>query len=153
MPFANLYHGAGTPLPRDLGSRIEAELRTRIEDAVDYACLGAMVAARRARGAAPPVADNPGDREEFVARVRAFLEAMRAAIVGGLTDDQQRRLGPATAVTPGDVAAEIRAQVALARELPDYWQRFDLYARSAGETWPLRGDQRRGLLDRLLGRS
>jgi hypothetical protein len=153
MPFENRYHGSGTPPPRDLGSRIEAELRTRIEDAVDYACLGAMVDARRARGAPVPVADRPEDREEFLARVRAFLQALRAAIVRDLTDDQRRRVGAATALAPGDLAAEISAQVALARELPDYWQRFDICARSAGETWASRGDERRGLLDRLLGRS
>ena len=34
--------------PRDLVARVEAELRERIEEAVDFACLDALVERRRA---------------------------------------------------------------------------------------------------------
>jgi hypothetical protein len=152
MPFTNAYHGPGGREPRALGGRIEAELRARIEDAVDYACLDAMVRDRRARGAAPPVADAPADREEFQTRVRDFLERLRVAIAAELTEDQRRRLGDAIGRRPGDADAALSVQVALARELPDYWQRFDAVRTQESSAPPASGSERRSLLDRLLGR-
>lgn len=152
MPFTNAYHGPGDRQPVDLAARIDAELRARIEDAVDYACLGAMVAARRAHGGAAPDADDPGDREEYVARVQAFLERLRGEIAGALGDGAQRRLGPAIAAPPtGNLSAAITVQVALAKELPDYWQRFEAVRLSAAEARPPSSRSSR-LLDRLLGR-
>src|SRR5207253_2797093 len=50
--------------PRDLAARIEAELRERIEEAVDLACLDALVKWRRARGLPAPAADSVRDRAE-----------------------------------------------------------------------------------------
>lgn len=148
MPLTNAHHGGGEREPLDLAARIDAELRTRIEDAVDYACLDAMVKARQDRGAPAPEADNPRDREEYDRRVAEFLERVRAALVPALTTAQRHRLG-ATVGAPrgGDVTAAVAIQVALAKELPDYWQRFEGVRRQ-----PSGGDERRGLLDRLLGR-
>ncbi|MBI2217876.1 MAG: hypothetical protein HYU51_11305 [Candidatus Rokubacteria bacterium] len=155
MPFTNAYHGPGASEPRDLGGRIDAELRSRIEDAVEYACLDAMVEARRARGAALPVADAPADREEFATRVRDFLERLRATMTAELTDGQHERLRGAIAPPRGDLEAALCAQVALAKELPDYWQRFDTIRRRSGRPSMIRldpsGRERRSLLDRLLG--
>ena len=154
MPFANAHHGGGTQQPANLAGRIEAELRSRIEDAVDYACLDAMVQARRARGEPAPVADNPRDREEYLGRVARFLERLRVDIAAGLSDEQRRRLGGAVGPRPArDVESAIAAQIALARELPDYWQRFDMVRLAGADvTHESRGDERRSLLDRLLGR-
>jgi hypothetical protein len=156
MPFTNAYHGLGASEPRGLGGRIDAELRSRIEDAVEYACLDAMVQARRARGAALPVADAPGDREEFTSRVRDFLERLRATMTAELTGDQRERLRGALAPARTDVDAALSAQVALAKELPDYWQRFEAICARPGSTTRFAhgpsGGERRGLLDRLLGR-
>lgn len=147
MPYTNAHHG-GDREPLDLTARIDAELRTRIEDAVDYACLDAMVKARQDRGAPAPVADNARDRDEYNRRVTDFLEHMRAALVPALSAEQRQRLGTAVdAPRAGDVSAALAIQVALAKELPDYWQRFDAVRRQ-----PSGGDERRGLLDRLLGR-
>lgn len=149
MPFTNAYHG-GDREPLDLSARIDAELRTRIEDAVDFACLDAMVKARAESGQRAPVAGDPRDREEYARRVRAFLERVRVALVGRLDDEQRGRLGALVAAPRGDdVSGALAAQVALAKELPDYWQRFD-EVRLTG-TPDSRGECR-GLLDRLLGR-
>lgn len=125
MPFTNVHHG-GEREPQDLAARIEAELRSRIEDAIDYACLDAMVRDRRERGAPPPASDDPRDREEYGRRVSAFLERVRVRLVAGLTGEQRSRLGDRVAAPrSGDVSRALAAQVALAKELPDYWQRFD----------------------------
>jgi hypothetical protein len=120
---------------------------------VDFACLDAIVRAREARGAPPPVADDPHDREEYDARVRAFLQRLEIELVTELSGEQRRRLRVAPVRTNDrDVARAISVQIALARELPDYWQRFDAVRLAfAGEAGNSRG-QRRSLLDWLLGR-
>jgi hypothetical protein len=162
MPLTNAHHGddahRSDDARLDLAARIDAELRARIEDAVDYACLDAMVKAREASGAAAPVADDPGDRDEYNRRVSALLERIRTALVPTLSAEQRARLGAVTN-PPGhhDVRAALDAQVALAKELPDYWQRFDELRRAPTiEDDPdfsgSGGDKRRGLFDRLLGR-
>ena len=154
MPFTNAHHG-GAREPSDLSARIDAELRTRIEDAVDFACLDAMVRARAARGAPPPVADDPGDREEYTARVAAFLDELANDLIAGLSDEQRGRLGP---TARNDVAAALGVQISLAKILPDYWQRFDAVRLRVADNAVgasasrASGGQRRGLLDWLLGR-
>jgi hypothetical protein len=168
MPLGNAHHG-GPREPFNLRARIETELRARIEDAVDNACLAAMVSAREASETAPPAVDSVRDRQEFMARVLAFLEMLRIEIVPGLSDEQRRRLGdeilkPQTA----SVEAAVSVQVSLAKELPDYWQRFEAVrlgrpsvgitglGESANER-PVHADapsgrESRSLLDRLLRR-
>jgi hypothetical protein len=127
---------------RDLLSLIDAELRDRLEEAVDHACLDAMVSARRAAGEPLPVADDARDREEFTASVRALLERLRDEI-------------PAAADEAPQGSEEWRLlalQLGRAKALPDYWQRFDAvrqrftteYARSRGT--------RGRVLGRLFGR-
>ena len=55
-PFnTSLRRGAGEP--HDLIARVEAEIRDRIGEAVDFVCLEAMVDARRASGLPAPAAD------------------------------------------------------------------------------------------------
>jgi hypothetical protein len=138
--------------PRDLTARIEAELRARIEDAVDFACLDALVARRRARGLPAPVADSARDREEFALSVRGFLERLRDAITVGLTPEQREKVDT-TARSTGDATQRLLAvQVALAKELPDYWQRFEASRTSYVGPEPASGGERRSLLSRLLGR-
>ena len=152
MPFTNAYHG-GDREPADLGARIDAELRARIEDAVDFACLDVMVDARKTRDAPAPAAENVRDREEYTARVASFLEHLRRELIANLSAEQRQRLG-GTVVrdAPRDIAAAVDVQIALAKELPDYWQRFDAIRLNAlSEIGGSRG-QRRSLLDWLLGR-
>jgi hypothetical protein len=152
MPLTNAHHGApGEPF--DLGVRIEAELRARIEEAVDFVGLEAMVTGRETRGAPAPSADNPRDRDEFMKHVSDFLEHLRRELFAGLSDEQRRRLGQALAMpAPASVETEITVQVALARELPDYWQRFEAIRLGEGRASLSRGNESRSLIDRLLGR-
>ena len=138
--------------PRDLAARIEAELRERIEEAVEFACLDALVDRRRARGLPAPVADSARDREEFTQSVRAFLERLRDAIAVALAPDQRRRVDAAARAAGDETQGLLAVQVALAKELPDYWQRFEAsrVAYVGGE--PASGGERSGLLGRLFGR-
>lgn len=138
--------------PADLAARLDAQLRERLEDAVDFVCLDAMVARRRARGLPPPAADSAPDREEFGQSVRAFLEHLGASVAAGLTPEQTRKVEAARTGAGDETSRLLAVQVVLARELPDYWQRFEAgwvawAAEGAGS-----GGERRGLLDRLFGR-
>src|SRR5205809_619860 len=138
--------------PRDLGTRIEAELRERIEEAVDFACLDALVAWRRAHGLPAPVAESARDREEFARSVRAFLERLRDAIAVGLTSEQRAKLDAAAHAGGDPTERLLTVQVALAKELPDYWLRFEASRASYVGGEPVSGGERRSLLRRLLGR-
>ena len=129
--------------PRDLLRLIDAELRDRLEEAVDHACLDAMVSARRAAGAALPVADDVRDREEFTASVRALLERLRDEI-------------PAAADEAPQGTEEWRLlalQLGRAKTLPDYWQRFDAVRQRFTTDYVRSGGARRGVLGRLFGRA
>jgi hypothetical protein len=149
----------------DLRARIEFEVRERLEDALDYVCLNALVQDRKARGLPPPAADNPADRRAYSDNVLALLDRLRQELAAELSPDERRRTGdPGTA---GDEQARgIAAQVALARRLPDYWQRFEaISTRFLAEIPVVRdgergveardgssGGESRGLLGRLFGR-
>jgi hypothetical protein len=137
--------------PRDLNARIETHLRERLEEAVDFVCLEALVKRRQALSLPAPSADNTRDREEFTQSVHAFLTELRAAIAPTLSDQQRQKIA-AVERAPGDETQRLLGvHVVLARELPDYWQRFEsartLYAEHVES-----GSERRGLLGRLFGR-
>jgi len=144
----------------DLSTRIDMEVRERLEEAVDFVCLEALVQERRQRGLPPPAADNHADRRDYQANVSAFLTMLQRELTTDLTTDQRERLGTATARPPDGEARLVTTQVALARLLPDYWQRFDvLRARyldtAVSERGPVSDDsgrEGRGLLARLFGR-
>ena len=133
----------------DLAARIEFEVRERLEEAIDYVCLEALVRQRRARGLPPPAAESQDDRASYTDNVLAFLRLLR----------QELTPGGGKAVPPlGDEQATlITGQVSLARSLPDYWQRFEILAEGflAASTAPHgagSGGESRGLLGRLFGR-
>lgn len=137
--------------PADLRARLDTELRERIEEAVDFVCLDSLVRRRRARGLPAPAADSPADREEFTRSVRDFLERLGVQIGRDLSDEQREKLGGAP-VSTGDLHQLVARQVNLARELPDYWQRFAAIGASyAGETMASRGEGR-SFIERLFGR-
>lgn len=138
--------------PPDLRTRLDEELRERIEEAVDFVCLDALVRSRRARGLPAPATDNPADREEFTRSVRGFLERLGAQIARELSEEQRRKLGGAL-VSTDDVDQLVAVQVILAKELPDYWQRFEAIGASSGGAPTGSGGEGRSLLDRLLGRA
>jgi hypothetical protein len=141
MPFRHAERS------HDLSTRIEHEVRERLEEAIDFVCLEALVNSRRASGGAAPLADNVADRAEYQAHVGAFLRLLAAEVRAG--DMPEARAPKSDA---GD-AALLAGQVALARGLPDYWQQFEtLSARYLAEP-SASGGERRSLLARLFGRA
>jgi hypothetical protein len=143
--------------PRDLLALVESEVRERLEEAVDYVGLEALVESRRVRGLPPPAADSAADREEFTARARAFLERLTASVQPALEEAARRRADEAAARAGAEPLARLIAvQVVAARSLPDYWQRFEAVrlaylAEHAGSTASGSGRERAGFLRRLLG--
>jgi hypothetical protein len=139
-----------------LATRIELEVRERLEEAIDYVCLEALVRARQARDLPAPAADNDADRREYTERVRAFLTQLERELGGELDPEQRRRLAAEPA--PADDEGRLMSvQVGLARLLPDYWQRFDAararFLAEAPSAPPAgSGSEGRGLLARLFGR-
>jgi hypothetical protein len=135
----------GPRAPSDLHARIDAGIRERIEEAVDDVCLTALVGARAAAGRPAPVSDNADDRAEFQGFVRDFLLRLQNGIPA--------RSPRAGAHGDGDAATAelVSAQVALAKEIPDYWQRFDAIRAAYVEERSASGRERPGLLRRLLG--
>jgi hypothetical protein len=163
-PFFSTSIRRDTEQPRDLHLRIDAQLAERLEDAIDFACLDAIVQARRTHGLAAPVADSDDDRAEFTASVEAFLTRLEHALLDELGAECRRQVRQ-RAATAGSEHERLRLQVILARELPDYWQRFDAVRvayvaeyvaatdrRRAGAK-PVSGRQWRDALGRLFGRS
>jgi len=140
-----------------LATRIELEVRERLEEAVDYVCLEALVRSRQAHNLPAPAADNDADRREYAERVRTFLTQLERELGPELDPEQRRRLAaePAAADDEGRLMS---VQVGLARLLPDYWQRFDAararFLAAAPSVSPAggSGSEGRGLLARLFGR-
>ena len=129
----------------DLATRIEQEVRERLEEAIDFVCLDAVVRARQARGLPPPAANSAADRAEYTQQVLAFLRLLDAEIAAG-------EPGRARADTGEEQSRLLAGQVVRARTLPDYWQRFEaVSARFLAEP-PSSGGERRGVLARLFGR-
>jgi hypothetical protein len=136
----------------NLSTRIVAELRQRIEDALDAACLDTLVRTREARGLPLPAADSPRDREEYRDTVRQLLERLEAHFVTSLEAELLAKLERARREVADPEARAVAVQVALARELPDYWQRFDAVRLRYAEECAASGGQSRGLLRRLFAR-
>jgi hypothetical protein len=139
--------------PADLSARIDAQIRERLEEAVDFVCLEIMVERRRAQGLPAPAADNTEDRTEFTVAVRAFLEHLEADLTADLAPADRRGVLEAARTADDPTGRLLAVQVGLARLLPDYWQRFETSrnryaAESAADA--SRGD-RGGLLRRLFG--
>ena len=138
--------------PADLSARIDAQLRERLEEAVDFVCLDALVQRRRALALPPPSADNTRDREEFAQSVLAFLTALQAAITPDLDEPQQQKVTAAERAAGDETQRLLGVHVALARELPDYWQRFEASRISYVRPTPASSGERRSLLSRLFDR-
>jgi hypothetical protein len=146
MPFRD-------PRGGDLTRRIETELRERLEEALDAACLDTLVRVRRARQLPPPRADNAHDRAEYESEVARLLERLDGELSGGAAEELGVR---AARGAPGDADPRTRlmdTQIALARSLPDYWQRFDAVRLEYAAERAASGGESRGLLGRLFGLS
>jgi len=130
--------------------RIEAQLRERIEEALEMAALKLMVDARAQTGRPAPESTSAADRAEFQTITAALLTRLREQFVAELSDHQRARLAQAEAGTPDPAARLLTGQVFLARHLPDYWQRLERYQREDAERY-LAEARRPGWLKRLFG--
>jgi hypothetical protein len=119
--------------PRGLIERIQAQLRERIEEAVEMAALKLMVDLRAASGRPAPESASRADRAEFEAIARAALAWLRDAYVAELPPALRLPYEQAEAAAADEPARLLTGQVWLARQLPDYWQRFERYQQQYAE--------------------
>ena len=112
--------------PRGLGERIEAAVEERLEEAVEFVCMDLLVQLRRAHGGPAPVAKSASDRQEFQRLVGEWLLHLRGALLGGLPREEVQKVSQAEEARGREEIPRLLAgQAALARTLPDYWQRFE----------------------------
>lgn len=135
---------------RGLMERIEAQLRERIEEALEMAALKLMVEARAHTGRPAPESTSAADRAEFQTITAALLTRLREQFAADLPEDQRGRLAQTEAATRDPEARLLAGQVFLARHLPDYWQRLERYQREDAERY-LAEARRPGWLKRLFG--
>ena len=149
----------GTSLRRDptdrrgLLERIDAQIRERLEEAVDFICLDLMVQLRRQHGRQPPEEQNEKDRQEFRSLVRELLVYLREAYWNHISEAERVGVTQAEAAAGSEeVQRLIATQVALAKQLPDYWQRFEALSAVFARERLAAPPPKPGFLDRLLGR-
>lgn len=139
--------------PRSLLERIDAQIRERLEEAVDAVCLDLMVELRKKHGRPLPEEKNAEDRKEFHRLVKEFLAYLRTAYGTTLSDPQQAAVTRAEPGARGEQLQRlVEIQVALAKLLPDYSQRFEASRAAFVQERLDAPPPKRGLLDRLLGR-
>src|SRR5882724_8200767 len=134
--------------PADLNARIEAQLRERLEEAVDFVCLEALVKRRQALPLPAPSADDTRDREEFTQSVHTFLAELWNAIAPTLSEAQRQKIAGAERAPGDETQRLLGVHVVLARELPDYWQRFETTRAAYTAEQVASGGERRGMLGR-----
>ena len=140
--------------PRGLPERIEALLRERIEESVEFVCMDLLVQLRRAHGRPAPEATSASDRQEFQGLVRDLLLHLRTAFLEGLTsDDLQKVTQTEDTHGPDEIARLLAGQTALARTLPNYWQRFETLRETFTKARLTAPPPRPGLFGRFRPRS
>jgi len=149
-PFRGAFpHQHGDP--QNLRERIDAQLRERIEEAVEMAALELMVEGRKRQQRAAPEEGNARDRAEFHATAEELLEHLDRTFRAGLSPADLDAIEAAARLAPGEVHAQrLAGQVLLAKRLPDYWQRFEAF-RAEHAAAQLGAMQGAGWLRRLFG--
>ncbi|HEX7786177.1 MAG TPA: hypothetical protein VF653_08145 [Methylomirabilota bacterium] len=135
---------------RRLMERIEAQLRERIEEALEMAALKLMVEARARSGRPAPDSTSTTDRAEFQTITAGMLARLRERFAAELPEEQRARLAEVEAAMPDASGRPLAGQVFLARQLPDYWQRLERYQREDSERYLVEA-RRPGWLKRLFG--
>ncbi len=117
--------------PRTLRERIDAQIRERIEEALEMAALEVMVEQRRREGRPAPEEGSARDRDEFQAVTASLLAHLDQALAGPASADEL----PQTAHTPGADRrdAMLTSQVLFAKRMPDYWQLFEVHRAAFAE--------------------
>jgi hypothetical protein len=138
--------------PRGLRERIDAQLRDRLEEAVEHRSLAVLVEHRREEGRPAPDPASPTDRREWEAATLRLLSHLRRAFEATLDPDERARLSDAERPHPQGRERLLAGQVHLARTLPDYWQQLERYQAAFGSgNAPLRPPDESGWLRRLFG--
>jgi hypothetical protein len=137
--------------PRDLRARIAAQLRERIEEALEMFALKALVDRRAREGRPAPETSSAADRREFEQTAADLLAHLRQTFEADL--GPELRHGLAEAEQPAAPGRErlLAAQVWLAARLPDYWQQLERHAASFPGADPPAGHP--GWLGRIFGAS
>jgi hypothetical protein len=136
--------------PRSLIERIEAQLRERIGEAVDMAGLALMVDLRRRGGRPAPDTSSAADRREFEQIADDLLNHVRDALRAELGADERDALDRAEASYQQPRERLFAGQVFLARQVPDYWQRFAMHQATYARLRVERPTPREGWLGRLF---
>lgn len=149
-PFKTTGFRHGTADPRGLIERIDAQLAERIEEAVEMAALHLLVELRKRHNRPAPETDSRTDREEFQALAEDLLVHLGRAFDADSPAERRPGLERARAEGADPRARELRGQVFLARQLPDYWQRLETH-RAAHAEAHLTAPPPASFLKRLLG--
>lgn len=136
--------------PRGLIERIDAQLAERIEEAVEMAALHLLVELRKHQNRPAPETDSRADREEFQTLAADLLTHLGLAFEAGLSSERRRDLVRARAEGADPRACELRGQIFLARQLPDYWQRLESHRAAHAEARLAVPPPPTGLLKRLF---
>jgi hypothetical protein len=150
-PFRTTGLRHGKDDPRGLRERIDAQLSERIEEAVEMAALHLLVELRKRRNLPAPEVDNRTDRDEFSALAADLLRYLGQAFERELTHEQRHELEQTRTGGAGTRARELRGQLYLSRQLPDYWQRFETHRAAHAEGRLSSPSGGPGFLKRILG--
>jgi hypothetical protein len=113
-------------VPGGLGERIETAVAERLEEAVEFVCMDLLVQLRRTHGRPAPQAGNARDKGEYEGLVREWLLHLRSTLLDCLPPEAVQKVNQAEETGSREETLRLLAgQVALARTLPDYWQRFE----------------------------
>lgn len=132
-PFKTTGLRHGTDDTRGLIERIDAQLAERIEEAVEVAALHLLVERRKRYKRPAPETDSREDREEFRALADDLLAHLGRAFEAQLDVECRPGLERARAGGADPRARELRGQIFLAKQLPDYWQRLEVYRAAHAE--------------------
>ena len=149
-PFKTTGLRHGTDDPRGLIERIDAQLAERIEEAVELAALHLLVELRKRHDRPAPETNNEEDRREFQALAGDLLTHLGRTFEAGLEVEHLADLERARTGDEDSRARALRVQIFLARRLPDYWQRFDVYRAAHAEGHLASPPHSRGFLKRLF---
>ncbi len=138
---------------RGLLERIEAQLRERIDEAIEMAALKLMVDTRAQAGRPAPESTSAADRAEFESTARALLIRLRERFLAQLPVELRPRHDQAEAAVADEAARPLAGQVFLARQLPDYWQRFERYQQEDAQERLADPARPGGWLRRLFGQA
>jgi hypothetical protein len=137
--------------PRSLRERIDAQIRDRIVEATEMGALDLLVELRRRNQRPLPEDGNARDHDELRALTERLFAGIDEAFQASLAEADRQPCAEARAAASDTREAILAGQVALAKRLPDYWQRFeahrsDVASRTLGEA-----EARPSWLRRLFG--